>query len=629
MLQGFRDKIQGGLAKVIIVLICIPFAFFGIESFFQGGSKSEVAEVGGVAITESELNEAMFLRKRQLLNKMGENIDYSLLEDTQLRRPALTQLIDTQVLLNGAKQLGLDVAYAQVDDQIINDPSFQIDGKFSNEKFNLVVQQAGLSLEVYRRLIKDEFLIQQLYSGFMGAEFITENDLKAYGKLINETRDIAAIRLSLKEAKKDVSVSEKEITAFYEKNKQNFKSDERFVLAYLTVEKAQFEKPIDEKSLRESYDREVKNFKPKNTYKLSHIEIKNTNPEQAKEKLALIQGKLKKGQAFSDLAKAYSDDLGSKQRGGSIGKGEGNIFPKEFMGAVASLKAGEVTLNAVELDGSLHLIRLDELVIDKPLSFANRRLALTEELVNAQADPLFRNAEETLKDLAFNSVDLKEPAKAINADIKTTAPLTRAEVNQLFNNPQMQQAIFSDEVLLDRQNTDVYEVSDGKLITARVSDHILPEVLPLAQVEKNIQAQLVNQKADEKLSQLMDTLIKEIKTASESPQKIVESIGLEASYKKYLAVKRSDFSKVGRVILDEAFKLPSSTVADQVAYGKVSLPNGDTALLLVNNVQSDNSSPIKAAEKKSLKIILGQSRGNNLFQSYEDYLKKVNKVTYN
>ncbi|MCY4045912.1 MAG: SurA N-terminal domain-containing protein [Cellvibrionales bacterium] len=626
MLQGFRDKIQGGLAKVIIILICIPFAFFGIESFFRGGNSPDVAKVGDEAITAAELNEAMELRKRQLMSQMHENLDYSLLEESKLRGPALEQLIDTHVLTQAANHLGLQMSEEQVFNQIIQDPNFQVDGKFSNQKFAAVIQQAGLNEELFVRLLKREALIQQLYTGFGVAEFLTDADVQSYKRIVNEVRDIVAITLPFDKVKKTTTIDEASVKAYYEENKQNYKSQEKVSVDYVLINKKDFIKPVTEEQIKAAYDSEFANFTPAPIFGLSHIEVSFADSDKAaaEQKIKSIQARLAKGESFADVAKTDSDDLGTKNTGGKLGKGKAEVFPEALITAVKDLKAGEVS-EPVEIEDSLHLVRLDELKVDKAPSFAVRKASLKHELQEAAAQPEFTHAVETLKDLAFNAPDFEEPAKATNAKIQSLAGLTRQDLQTRFSSPQFIQALYSDEVLQDRQNTDVYEIDEGKYIAGRITQHQLPEVLPYDEVKGKIKQDLLAKKSAEALDEAAKDLLAEIKKAEKTPEQIAKAKGYV--YKAKEAVKRNDMTGFDRQVLQAAFSLPVTGVKDKASTDTITQFNGDKTLILVNNVKLGNEAELKDNELKSLKMILSQSKGNNLFEGYQAYLKDHTKVT--
>ncbi len=103
MLQNIRDNSKGIVAKVIVGLIAVTFALFGVESLVSltAGSNAP-AIVNGVEISERDLLQGADLQRRQLLTQMGENADPTLLDDNLIRKATLDNLIQQEVLVQSA-----------------------------------------------------------------------------------------------------------------------------------------------------------------------------------------------------------------------------------------------------------------------------------------------------------------------------------------------------------------------------------------------------------------------------------------------------------------------------------------------------------------------------------------------
>ena len=123
MLQKIRNNLQGTIAKVIVGIIIVPFAVFGIEAFFTGG-EPEVASVGAEVITQRELDQAIELQRRRLVGSAEENVDPAELEDAKLRGPVLDSLIERKLLGQVASRSGFRVGDAMIDRIILDDQSF-------------------------------------------------------------------------------------------------------------------------------------------------------------------------------------------------------------------------------------------------------------------------------------------------------------------------------------------------------------------------------------------------------------------------------------------------------------------------------------------------------------------------
>ena len=137
MLQSMRQSTQSTAAKVIIGLIVLSFAAFGLETLLPGGSGTSVAEVNGEEITPIALQEAITQQKRQLVSLLGDDIDPALLDDDRLQPSALQSLIQRALLLQKSAALKLVASEAQVGKSITSIEAFQLNGMFSADAYKL------------------------------------------------------------------------------------------------------------------------------------------------------------------------------------------------------------------------------------------------------------------------------------------------------------------------------------------------------------------------------------------------------------------------------------------------------------------------------------------------------------
>ena len=176
MLQNIRDNSQGWIAKTIIGIIVALMAFTGIEAIFQASTntKQDVAKVNGEVITQTELSQAVDMQRRQLMQQLGKDFDASLLDEKLLRDAALKGLIDRKLLLQGAADSKFGFSEAALDQVILQTPEFQVDGKFSAERFDQVIRQLGYSRLQFRQMLTQEMLIGQVRAGIAGSGFVTD-----------------------------------------------------------------------------------------------------------------------------------------------------------------------------------------------------------------------------------------------------------------------------------------------------------------------------------------------------------------------------------------------------------------------------------------------------------------------
>ena len=255
MLQNIRNNIQGTAAKVIIAIIVVPFAFFGIDSLFSGGSQTPAAVVNGEKISQAELQQALAMQKRRLINMMGDKLEPSMLDDAVLRKPALDSLIKQQLLLQAAEDAGIEISDQQLNITIASMPQFQEDGRFSQERYQQVLRLQGYNSALFKQLLRSDLLIQQLSASVAASAFVTERELDEAIAYIHESRDFQTVTVPLEKYRKSITLTDEELKSYYEENGARFQSEPKVKVSYLELKEEQFYEPVSEQQVVAEYER--------------------------------------------------------------------------------------------------------------------------------------------------------------------------------------------------------------------------------------------------------------------------------------------------------------------------------------------------------------------------------------
>ncbi|HSB98159.1 MAG TPA: SurA N-terminal domain-containing protein, partial [Spongiibacteraceae bacterium] len=397
MLQNIRDNVQGLVAKVIIGLIVVPFAIFGIESLVGGGGPADVAKVNGEKIGEPELVQAINVQKRQLLARMGDDVQPALLDDAALRGPALDGLITQHLLKQSAEALKLRLPVQAVDQTILSMAAFQDNGKFSPERYEMLLRNQGYSTAYFKQLMQQELLINQLHSAFVGSDFVTPAELKTVAGLLQQQRSFRYVTIPVAGLAEKVNVSDADIAAYYKEHVDQFLRDERIKLEYIELRSEDYAQAIDNGAVKAEYDREMADFKVSTERHAAHILIeadKQRDDAQAQALIATVAKRLAAGEDFGKLAVQYSDDVGSKTSGGDLGVSSGDAFPPQFEAVLSKLRVGEVSAPIKSASG-YHLIKLLEQQTRERPTFEQRKAEITRRLQQGAAHPeLVKNVEK-------------------------------------------------------------------------------------------------------------------------------------------------------------------------------------------------------------------------------------------
>ena len=227
MLQDIRQSTQGTAAKIIIGLIVLSFAGFGIQSILLDGGRRSVAEINGEDITPEELQQAIYTQQQRMMQMMGDNLDPSMLEDDRLRGPALEALIGRKLQTQAADALDLAVSEREIAQMVTSMPQFQVDGQFSPELYKNTLASAGYTPLYFKQVLADDMVVNQLRTGLTASEFVTPAELALNARILSEQRDLRYMTLPRESYAVTAPPPDEDIPAWYDSNAASFRSQDR------------------------------------------------------------------------------------------------------------------------------------------------------------------------------------------------------------------------------------------------------------------------------------------------------------------------------------------------------------------------------------------------------------------
>ena len=621
MLQDIRDNAQGIVAKVIIGFIIVSFSLFGVDSLIGGGGPAPAATVNGEEITVAQLDRAIDLQKRQLMNRLGEGADFSMLDDSLLRGPALERLVQRQLLLQAADSASIAVSDVIADQAIVSMSQFQQDGQFSPLLYKNVLRTNGFTLAYFKQLVSADMVIQQLNSGLSGSNFATDAELAATAKIVGQKRSFRYFMLPIAQVSESVEISDEAIETFYSEHSEDYKTEDRVKLAYIEIAQKDFFESVADEDLRQAYELEMDSFKADEERRAAHILIEvndQRNAEAASELISELAQKIASGDTFASLAEQFSDDTGSALNAGDLGYTKGDTFPAEFEEALFNLTLNQVS-EPVLTDAGYHLIIATEIkAMEKP-SFDDRKAVLQERLQLAAAEAKFVRSVEELRDRVFNSEDLAGPAKELQLELSSSDWLSRTSAQGLLANAQVLAAAYSSDVLEDGNNSEVIELAADHFVVVRVLEHDAPHVKPLAELRTAISEQLKAQEAARLALQLAEDAMTELKAG-----KTIEEIAKQHGYESQVVQDvRRNAPSVNRELLGAAFEM-SELDGDSVSLQSVSIGRGSAAsvaVLQLDKVVTGSVDDFSSVEQQGIQAELQRNYGQQSLTVYIDALQ--------
>jgi peptidyl-prolyl cis-trans isomerase D len=621
MLQNIRDNSQGWIAKTIIGVIIALLALTGFDAIFNATSnRQNAAEVNGDEITLDQLSEAVNMQRRQLQQQLGKDFDASLLDEKLLREAALKGLIERKLLLQGAKDADFAFSQGSIDQLILQTPEFQVDGKFSADRFDQVIRQMNYNRLQFRQMLEQEMLIGQLRAGLAGSGFVTDAEVEAFARLEKQTRDFAT--LTLKADPAAVSVSDDEVKAYYDGHVDQFMSPEQVVIEYVELKKSAFFSQVEakEEDLQAQYQKEISNLAEQRQAAHILVEVNDKlNEEQAKAKIEQIKQRLDKGEDFAALAKEFSDDSGSAANGGDLGFAGPGVYEPAFEESLYALKQGEVSA-PVRTQYGWHLIKLLGVQAPDVPSFESLKPKLEHDIKAQQVEQRFVEVSKELEDAAFEASDLAQPAQELNLEVKTSAPFGREGGEGLTANRQVLQAAFSPEVLEDGANSSAIELDPDTVVVLRAKEHKKPEQLALDKVSDSIRQHLQGQKSSETAKTKGDALIASLREGK-TP---VEQAQDGQAWQVVEAATRSQ-EGVDPVLLQALFRMAKPAAADKPEFTGVKLNNGDYVVIRLNGV-NQSEEKLSEQEKAMYSRFLASRSGQQDFAAFRRQLEEKAKI---
>ncbi len=615
MLQNIRDNSQGWIAKTIIGVIVALMALTGFDAIFQATThKNEAAKVNGDEISQNELSQAVDMQRRQLMQQLGKDFDASLLDEKMLRESALKGLIDRKLLLQGAEQAKFAFSEGALDQVILQTPEFQVDGKFSSERFDQVIRQLGYSRMQFRQMLAQEMLIGQLRAGVAGSGFVTDAEVLAFARLEKQTRDFATLNVKADPAA--VKLTDDEVKAYYDEHAKEFMTPDQVIIDYVELKKSSFfdQVAVKDEDLQAAYQKEIANLSEQRRAAHILIEVNDKTTEaQAKAKIDEVQARLAKGEKFEALAKEFSQDPGSANNGGDLGYAGPGVYDPAFEKALYSLSKDQVS-EPIRTDFGYHLIKLLGVEAPEVPTLASLKDKLTRELKAAQVEQRFVEATKQLEDSAFEASDLAQPAADLKLTVHTSKPFGREGGEGVAANRAVVTAAFSTEVIDEGANSTAIELDPETVVVLRSKEHLKPAQLPLESVNAAIRTQLTKEHASAAAKTKAEKLIADLRDGKAPLDKAVDG----QNWKATEAATRGQ-EGVDPAVLQALFRMPKPVAKDKPTFTSVTLPDGSLMIVRLNGV-NEAAAPTDE-EKVQYRRFLASREGQQDFAAYRKQLE--------
>jgi peptidyl-prolyl cis-trans isomerase D len=585
MLEAIRDRAQGWIAKVILALIIVPFALWGIESYFnKGGGGDVVAEVGKAKIYHQEFAEALKNQADQLRQTAGAKFDPAITQSPEFRETVLNSLVDRKALLlaiQDAKLIAPDQEVAAIIQQI---PVFQENGQFSRGRYEATLRQHGLTAAGFESQTRQEILLRALQAPMVKGIVVSKTTADQLSRLVSQQREVSWADVAPAQFSAQAQPAQADIEAYYNSHKADYTDPEAVRVEYVSLSKeamAAHAQPT-EQDIQSYYQANQSKFGEPELRLASHILIAAPKGDaaarqKAKAKAEALLAEIKKNPgSFAEVAKRESQDPGSAVNGGSLGANPRGVMVKPFDDAVFSMKVGELR-GPVETDFGYHIIRLNGITPAKVAPLASVRDSVISELREQQGQRLFAQAAENFSNLVYDqSTTLKPAADAYNLPVQTSDWISRKGGAAPLDDPKLLDAIFAPDSIKSKQNTEAVETEKGALVSARVIEYRPAKLHALSEVSSSIREKLVAENAAKLAEKQGQTLLARLGKGEEPA----------LAWSSFQMVSRQQPGPFNAQSLPIVFRVNTSKLP---AYTGVIMPDGHYRLVRISRVSEPSA----------------------------------------
>ena len=622
MLALIRDKASGWVAGVIVGLLVISFAFWGVSFYSGQAGKLNVAKVNDVDISFQSFQRSFVQLRKKMQSVLGDSL--SLEEDTLIKNQTIEKLIESELINQLVIDSGLNITNERLVESIKNIEFFRNEEGFDRIKYERSINSIGMAPSIFEAQLRMDLLSNQLQAGFFETTFILESELENILRLESQSRDVTYTILSLPSFIEDGEISDSDVDVFYQANPNLFTQSEQVKVAYLELNIKELAKDIEtnEEVLRNFYNDNKGDYDVVGQRSIRKLFVKtgekatNENKNKAEAVITSALELANEGKDFVEIVEQSTGETLEFSEHTFMSKG---IMGKEIDEFLFNSEEGMVS-KVIETKEGFNIVKVVEIRGGSENKYENSTQKVKEDYKNKQAELQFFELSDQLITLSYeNSDNLEIAADAIDKEIINTDYFARDnDLEGLLSDPLIISKSFDPELIRSRNNSDAIELSDNHIVVLRVIEHKEVVTKPLEDVRDEVIASIRLKLAREKTNETGDRIVAELKSGV-NPESIISHSGIEWTTTE--KVKRDDMF-INRAILRSIFEAGKPNSNEPIITSQ-RLGSGDYAIIVVLNAYNETLE-VDEELKKRTDLKLRRTLSTN---EWQDLLREVRNNT--
>lgn len=621
MLEFLRRQAKSPILQAIIVIIILVFIFWG-TNMGGGNQRDAVATVNGEVIAIEEYSREYSRMVDTLREQFDGNLPKNLIESLGIKNQILQRLIQQTLMTQGAQRMGLHVSKWEIQEEIINQPYFQIDGQFDKARYKQLLAQNNMAPKKYEESIRLDLLNRKVSQRLGEFAVLTDWEIDQRFAFNNNEIKLAYYALQASDFLKDVIVDDDELNTYFDQHKEEYKSAPQVKIQYIAfpVAQAMATLTFTDAEINDYYQQNISAYQEPETRTARHILIKTdgTNDEAKKAEADEILKKIKAGGDFAELAKKFSEDPGSASRGGDLGSFSSGQMVPTFDDAVFSMAKNEIS-DLVKTRFGYHIIEVQDIKAAKTTELAEVKDIIERTMKQQQAkDKAFENAGSAYEKI-FQAGSLSKYSAQENVTLQSTDFFNQANPPiELAGKPRLLAETFN---LVKGDLSSLVEDSDGYYIVY-IEDVLAPVVPELNKVITEVTAQFKIAKSNELAKAKVQEILTACKQGTEFKQAVAEAGG-RVQISPWFSRTKRDLSALPDAINSQAFNL-----SETKPYPDTIAVDGNS-FYVFRFQEKQPSSSSSQADREAFITTLHQEKQMTTMESWLNHLMKTGEITTN
>jgi peptidyl-prolyl cis-trans isomerase D len=594
MLQRIHDSLGKWIVVIVLGLIAASFIFWNVDFGLTGAQFA--AKVNGEEIPVLEFERALQDRQNQYQQIYRSELPEEVRRE--LRRAVVEDLVQDTALKQRVEEQGYRASDARVVQAVRDIAAFQIDGQFSRDNYLALLANRGYTPAGFEALQREALEVGDLQMGIASSSFLTPAEFRRYIELYNQRREVAYALFEIEKFGANVTIDDAAIQSRYENNQASYQTPETVDLEFIELALADVAANVEvtEEQLRAAYEEERERFETAEQRRARHIlvEVAEGQEDAARSTAESILARIRGGENFAAVAAEVSADAGTKAQGGDLGWIGRGMLVGPFEDALFAMQPGALS-EPVRSEFGFHIIRLDEIRAGEVQPFEAVREELASETKTREAESEFYERANELGEEAFDAYDDLAPvAAAAGLPIETLMGFPRTGDTAVFeNSAAVVQAAFAEEIVDSGRNSELIELAEDHVLVLRVTEHHLPMTKPLDEVREQIREELVRERAQQLAEEAARAFLADVERGGDPAESAAARGGV---WNAAMWVTRTD-AALPTEVLSAAFGMPKTDAAAPQRE-VVALADGGQAVIVLTGVEAGEPESMTQEERE-------------------------------